>query len=208
MCVSTICTTCTRLSDVQRWNHFLRLQHSSSWSDPRAVAWGQRTALLFLPPYNCIKDAQPTLINISICCHESKVRLEYECLCAAWLCSFNVSHPDNQVQKVNFSMCTTDSSAGLFNELMQESSFLPELTDFSEGKTASEGMLWMDDRGSSLSVLVSQVDSVSLVQLSKYRGSRASVLLPPQPIALHRGAFTSWPGRWQLQISVPTQKKT
>lgn len=52
----------------------------------------------------------------------------------------------------------------------------------------------MDDSGSS-SVLVSQVDSVSLVQLSKHRGSRASVLLPPQPIALHQGAFTSRPGR-------------
>lgn len=74
------------------------------------------------------------------------------------------------------------------------SSLLPGLADFSEVKPASEcseGMLWMDDRGRSVSVLVSQVDSVSLVQLSKYRGSRASVLLPPQPIAVHPGAFTS-----------------
>lgn len=55
----------------------------------------------------------------------------------------------------------------------------------------------MDDRGRSVSVLVSQVDSVSLVQLSKYRGSRASVLLPPQPIALHRSAFSSRLGRFE-----------
>lgn len=82
---------------------------------------------------------------------------------------------------------------------IKSSSFLPGLADFSEVKPASEfseGMLWMDDRGRSVSVLVSQVDSVSLVQLSKYRGSRASVLLPPQPIALHRSAFSSRLGRF------------
>lgn len=48
----------------------------------------------------------------------------------------------------------------------------------------SEGMLWIEDRGMSVSVLVSQVDSVSLVQLSRYRGSKASVLEPPQPMIL------------------------
>lgn len=82
---------------------------------------------------------------------------------------------------------------------IKSSSFLPGLADFSEVKPASEfseGMLWMDDRGRSVSVLVSQVDSVSLVQLSKYRGSRASVLLPPQPIALHRSAFSSRRNKW------------
>lgn len=48
--------------------------------------------------------------------------------------------------------------------------FLPGLIVFSEVKPASEfseGMLWMDDRGMSASVLVSHVDSVSLVQLSR-----------------------------------------
>lgn len=47
---------------------------------------------------------------------------------------------------------------------------LPGLMVFSEAKPASElseGMLWMDDRGMSVSVLVSHVDSVSLVQLSR-----------------------------------------
>lgn len=48
----------------------------------------------------------------------------------------------------------------------------------------SEGMLWIEDNGMSVSVLVSQVDSVSLVQLSRYRGSKASVLEPPQPMIL------------------------
>lgn len=64
--------------------------------------------------------------------------------------------------------------------------FSPRLADFSEGKPTSEefseGMLWMEDRGMSVSVLVSQVDSVSLVQLSIYLGSNASVLEPPQPM--------------------------
>lgn len=63
---------------------------------------------------------------------------------------------------------------------------------FSDAKPASEpsdGMLWMDDRGMSVSVLVNHVDSVSLVQLSRYRGSRASVLLPPQPITRPWGNF-------------------
>lgn len=47
---------------------------------------------------------------------------------------------------------------------------LPGLIVFSEAKPASElseGMFWMDDRGMSVSVLVSHVDSVSLVQLSR-----------------------------------------
>lgn len=71
----------------------------------------------------------------------------------------------------------------------------------------------MEDRGSSLSVLVSQVDSVSLVQLSRYRGSRASVLLPPQPITLHQGAF-DFPAGWFFPLAdnsgfqKKTQKKT
>lgn len=67
---------------------------------------------------------------------------------------------------------------------------LPGLIVFSDAKPTSElseGMLWMEDRGMSVSVLVNHVDSVSLVQLSRYRGSRASVLLPPQPIARPRG---------------------
>lgn len=46
----------------------------------------------------------------------------------------------------------------------------------------SEGMFWMEESGISASVLVNQVDSVSLVQLSRYLGSRASVRLPPQPM--------------------------
>lgn len=62
----------------------------------------------------------------------------------------------------------------------------PRLAVFSEGKPTSEefseGMLWMEDRGMSVSVLVSQVDSVSLVQLSIYLGSNTSVLEPPQPM--------------------------
>lgn len=81
---------------------------------------------------------------------------------------------------------------------------LPGLIVFSDAKPASEasdGMLWMDDKGMSVSVLVNHVDSVSLVQLSRYRGSRASVLLPPQPIARPRGdsAPLGWPAaaeRW------------
>lgn len=66
---------------------------------------------------------------------------------------------------------------------------------FSEANPASEpsdGMLWMDDSGMSVSVLVSHVDSVSLVQLSRYRGSRASVRLPPQPIALPQGSVAEF----------------
>lgn len=90
-------------------------------------------------------------------------------------------------------------------------SLLPGLSEFSEAKPASEGLLWMEDRGSSLSVLVSHVDSVSLVQLSRYRGSRASVLLPPQPIALHQGASTSRPGGFSTltnpDFSPDTEKK-
>lgn len=71
---------------------------------------------------------------------------------------------------------------------------LPGVIVFSDAKPASEfseGMLWMEDRGMSVSVLVSHVDSVSLVQLSRYRGSRASVLLPPQPIAMPQGGVAS-----------------
>ncbi len=66
------------------------------------------------------------------------------------------------------------------------SPFSPRLAVFSDGKPTSEefseGMLWMEDRGMSVSVLVSQVDSVSLVQLSIYLGSNTSVLEPPQPM--------------------------
>lgn len=66
--------------------------------------------------------------------------------------------------------------------------FLPELVVFSDANATleefSEGMLWIEDSGMSVSVLVSHVDSVSLVQLSRYRGSKASVLEPPQPIIL------------------------
>jgi len=66
------------------------------------------------------------------------------------------------------------------------SPFSPRLPVFSDGKLSSEefseGMLWMEDRGMSVSVLASQVDSVSLVQLSIYLGSNTSVLEPPQPI--------------------------
>lgn len=65
---------------------------------------------------------------------------------------------------------------------------LPELAVFSDANTTaeevSEGMWWIEDSGMSVSVLVSQVDSVSLVQLSRYRGSKASVLEPPQPMIL------------------------
>lgn len=66
----------------------------------------------------------------------------------------------------------------------------PELVVFSDANATSEefseGMLWIEDSGISVSVLVSQVDSVSLVQLSMYRGSKASVLEPPQPMMLTR----------------------
>lgn len=83
---------------------------------------------------------------------------------------------------------------------------IPGLMVFSEEKPTSEfseGMLWMDDRGISVSVLVSHVDSVSLVQLSRYRGSRASDLLPPQPMALPRAAHAFTPTRqsWTLSPS-------
>lgn len=54
--------------------------------------------------------------------------------------------------------------------LSHDSLFSPGLIVFSEAKPASElseAMLWMDDRGISVSVPVSHVDSVSLVQLSR-----------------------------------------
>lgn len=62
----------------------------------------------------------------------------------------------------------------------------PELVVFSNATSEefSKGMLWIEDSGMSVSVLVSQVDSVSLVQLSRYRGSKASVLEPPQPMII------------------------
>jgi len=90
--------------------------------------------------------------------------------------------------------------------LERDSCFLPGLIVFSEAEPASElseGMLWMDDRGISVSVLVSHVDSVSLVQLSRYRGSRASVLLPPQPIARPQGTT-----RFQLHFSSERKRTT
>lgn len=57
-----------------------------------------------------------------------------------------------------------------FTRAVNYSFLLLGLVVFSEVKPASEfseGMLWMDDRGISVSVLVSHVDSVSLVQLSR-----------------------------------------
>lgn len=120
--------------------------------------------------------------------------------------------------KFMFLKCTVGvhvpAMRSIIHHLKCNQSFSPGLIVFSHVKLASElseGMLWMDDRGRSVSVLVSHVDSVSLVQLSMYRGSRASVLLPPQPIALHLARFTSqldFHSHWKTQKTFLLDLKT